>query len=242
MSDDIHALSGAYAVDALDDLERAQFERHLAGCPACQAEVAGLREAAAELSAGLEVAPPAALRDRVMRDIATVRPLPPTAPTAPTPSASPVDGGATPAARRRSWLVAAAAAVVLAAGGVTAWQLADRPEPSVATQVLDDTAATRVSQSFPGGASATLVRSASLGRAVLVTSQMPPAPTGKVYQLWLQDRSGHMAPAGLMPVGSDQVVLLDGDATAATAAGISVEPAGGSAQPTTDPIALFPLT
>ena len=39
MSDDIHALSGAYAVDALDDVERARFERHLANCEACRAEV-----------------------------------------------------------------------------------------------------------------------------------------------------------------------------------------------------------
>ena len=29
---EIHALSGAYAVDALDDLERAAFERHLGEC------------------------------------------------------------------------------------------------------------------------------------------------------------------------------------------------------------------
>ena len=47
---DIHALSGAYAVDALDDLERAQFARHLAQCAECQAEVASLREAAALLA------------------------------------------------------------------------------------------------------------------------------------------------------------------------------------------------
>ena len=40
---DIHALSGAYAVDALDDIERAQFERHLAECPACRSEVDSLR-------------------------------------------------------------------------------------------------------------------------------------------------------------------------------------------------------
>ena len=33
---DIHALVGAYAVDALDDVERAAFERHLAECAACQ--------------------------------------------------------------------------------------------------------------------------------------------------------------------------------------------------------------
>ena len=47
---EIHALSGAYAVDALDDLERAAFERHLAECAECQAEVASLREAAAMIA------------------------------------------------------------------------------------------------------------------------------------------------------------------------------------------------
>ena len=35
---DIHALSGAYAVDALDDLERARFVRHLEECPECHGE------------------------------------------------------------------------------------------------------------------------------------------------------------------------------------------------------------
>ena len=77
MTDDIHALSGAYAVDALDDIERAQFERHLAACPACQNEVASLREASALLAETTVAAPSAQLRDRVLACITTVRPLPP---------------------------------------------------------------------------------------------------------------------------------------------------------------------
>ena len=32
MNADLHHLSGAYAVDALDDAERTAFEQHLAGC------------------------------------------------------------------------------------------------------------------------------------------------------------------------------------------------------------------
>ena len=51
---DVHALSGAYAVDALDDLERAAFERHLAECPECRAEVDSLREAASLLGLTIE--------------------------------------------------------------------------------------------------------------------------------------------------------------------------------------------
>lgn len=269
MNDDIHALSGAYAADALDDIERARFERHLANCAVCQAEVASLAAAAGELSALTELPPPPSLRDRVMRDITTVRPLPPVTPesSAPDPAWAPArrtptarddrESGAessapdlpgTPDGGRPSqpwrWLVAAAAAAVLTIGGLGYWRsLSDEaPAPTVAEQVLAAPDATRLEQSFPGGATATLVRSTSLGRAVLVTSKMPAAPTGRVYQLWLQDTTGHMTSAGVMPPGSDQVVVLEGDATKATAAGISVEPAGGSEQPTSDPIALFAFT
>ena len=37
---DLHKLTGAYAVDALDELERARFEQHLTECDDCRAEVA----------------------------------------------------------------------------------------------------------------------------------------------------------------------------------------------------------
>ena len=77
MTSDIHALSGAYAVDGLDDLERARFERHLADCDDCRAEVASLSEAASLLAETTSTPPPAALRDRVLAEIDTVRPLPP---------------------------------------------------------------------------------------------------------------------------------------------------------------------
>ena len=66
---DVHALSGAYAVDALDDLERAKFERHLSECPECQAEVAGLRERLRSAGRHHQVTPPPSLREsRARRD------------------------------------------------------------------------------------------------------------------------------------------------------------------------------
>ena len=71
---DIHALVGAYAVDALDDLERVAFERHLAGCDECQDEVTSLREAAGLLAETTTAQPPAALRDRVLADITKAPP------------------------------------------------------------------------------------------------------------------------------------------------------------------------
>jgi anti-sigma-K factor RskA len=48
-----------------------------------------------------------------------------------------------------------------------------------------------------------------------------------------------MVSAGVMPAKADQTVLLQGDAATATAVGITVEPRGGSPEPTSDPIALF---
>ena len=50
-----------------------------------------------------------------------------------------------------------------------------------------------------------------------------------------------MLPAGLMGSGGDHTILLKGDASAATGVGITVEPEGGSPEPTTEPIALFDL-
>jgi anti-sigma-K factor RskA len=95
---------------------------------------------------------------------------------------------------------------------------------------------------LPGGGTATVVRSASLGKAVVITSDLPSAPPGKVYQLWLQDPSGHFTSAGLMAGSGDQAVVLQGDAADAQAAGITVEPAGGSEQPTSNPVAFFSFT
>lgn len=234
---DIHALSGAYAVDALDDIERAGFERHLAECAECRAEVASLREAGALLAETTDTEPPAALRDRVLADITKVRPLPPE-----TPAARPV-----PTRRRQgrgARLLAAAAAVVVLGGGAAVvwqqpWQDGTSEAPSVTDEVLSAPDARSTSLDFPGGASATVTHSDSLGRAVLVTEKMPPPPEGKVYQVWLDQPGEGMVSAALMPVKADQQVLLDGDATSATGAGITVEPEGGSPAPTSEPIALF---
>ncbi|HET8561298.1 MAG TPA: anti-sigma factor [Marmoricola sp.] len=241
----IHALSGAYVVDALDDLERARFETHLAGCADCRTEVQGLREAATRLAETTATPPPPALRDRVLADITRVRPLPPEEPTGREATPAPARTTAAHARPRRHWarLLAAAAAVLAIAGvGTVAthpWQGSNQGQLSLADRVLTARDAQRTTATFPGGASATVVRSVSQGRAVIVTRRMPAAPRGKVYELWLQDPSGTMQPAGLMPPGADQTVLLKGDAATAKAVGITVEPAGGSPRPTSTPIAVF---
>jgi anti-sigma-K factor RskA len=228
---DIHALSGAYAVNALDDVERAAFERHLADCEVCSAEVAGQREAAATMTHAVSVTPPPALRDRVLAQVATTRVLPPV--TRPRR-----------AGRRRSFLVAAAAAAVIAAGGGLAisqpWQ-PDARQLTASEQVLNAADAHRVSAPVQGGGRITVVRSDRMHEAVLLADGVPPAPSGHVYQVWFQNSEGRMVSAGLMPADKDSM-LLAGDPRTAQAVGITVEPAGGSEAPTTTPVALVELT
>lgn len=253
MTADIHSLSGAYAVDALDEAERADFERHLAACPECRAEVASLREAASSLTQLTAVTPPASLRESVLSGIRSVRPLPPAPPAvepiAETTAETPAPRRATVVPLRRrpfAWAAGIAAAVLLAVGGL-AWSPWDngapRTSPTVAQQVLHAKDAQRYEQTIDG-ARATIVRSASLGKAVLVADHMPPAPSGKDYQLWLALPGRGMVSAGLMPRDGGETVtyVLQGDAADATGAGITVEPAGGSKAPTTTPIALFSFT
>ncbi|MEO6019939.1 MAG: anti-sigma factor [Knoellia sp.] len=267
MNPDTHALAGAYAVNALTDDERASFELHLELCEDCRAEVAELRAAAAALTTDVELPPPPALRASILSAISQTRQLSPitsggsSTPTLPTepfagdaglgltsPSADTAAPKAAPtdelAARRRlrfqPWLAAAAAAAVLTVGGIV-WQPWDDTTPTFTAteQVLRSSDAQRLE--LPMGATeVTLVRSPSKKQAVFVADAMPAAPAGKVYQLWFDVPHEGMVSAGLIPPsGAKVAVLLHGDATTATGAGITLEPASGSKKPTTTPVALF---
>ena len=240
MTNDIHALSGAYAVDALDDIERAAFERHLAECAECRAEVASLREAAAPARRDRRpTAPPPALRDRVLAGIATVRPLPPEVPRR-----------AAPARRRRPaplrGLVAAAAAVVVVGAGavVVAAALAGRDlarRPSATDAVLQAPRRPQHLARLPGRRDGDR-HPLRLGRqgGHRDRARCRRRRTGMVYQLWLDQPGDGMVSAGVMPVeGRPDRAARRATPPPPPAPGITVEPEGGSTAPTTEPIALF---
>ncbi|CAM3502750.1 anti-sigma factor [Nocardioides zeicaulis] len=238
---DLHKLTGAYAVDALDDLERARFEQHLAACEDCRAEVAELRETAALLADASAVAPPESLRSSVLAGISQVRPLPPEVPSASVTSLDETRG------RRRGWmpfLVAAALALVVGIGAAVTqpWAGDDRGNLTAAEQVLQADDAREVAHDLGEAGRATVTWSKSQERAVITTEDMVAAPDGKAYELWFVGEDGGFTSAGLMADAPDQTVVLTGTAKDAAAVGITVEPDGGSDQPTTEPIAVFDLT
>ncbi|MBF4161151.1 anti-sigma factor [Nocardioides acrostichi] len=233
---DLHALTGAYAVDALDDDERELFEQHLSECADCRAETAELAATATVLADLSATVPPASLRDRVLADAAAVRPLPPL-----------VTSLAEARRRRAPRLVAAAAAVVLlaAAGAVGYETVRDRtgcPADLGAGEcrVFSASDAQTVTTRLDNGATATVVRSHTLGRAYIVTSDMPDPGKDKVFELWLR-KDGQLTGAGLMPSGPDNIVLLSGDAAGADAVGITVEQAGGATTPNLSSAVLIDL-
>lgn len=277
MSPDLHHLSGAYAVDALDDAERTSFEQHLAVCADCRAEVAELSATAHSLASLTETTPPPSLRASVLSGIAQVRPLPPlsadagapapavtssspaappTSPAAETdvapdvardagPDAVPDAGGTVVPIRRRrtAWFAAAAAAAVVAVGGLvwSPWS-DDSSSQSPLAQVTAAADAQRVS-STKDGVTTEVVYSKQLGKAAISVKGLAPAPDGQTYQLWYIGSGGTITSAGLFGVDADgngQAVLA-GQAAPTDKVAVSVEPAGGSAQPTTDPLVVLPL-
>ena len=149
------------------------------------------------------------------------------------------------AARRRNrlrpWLAAAVAAAVLTVGGLV-WQPWDDDAPPQLTateQVLQADDAQRLEMPM-GTSEVALVRSPSHKQAVFVADAMPAPPSGKAYQLWFDVPGKGMVSAGMIPTsGSAVTVMLEGDASTATGAGITLEPESGSQQPTSAPVALF---
>lgn len=254
MSPDLHHLSGAYAVDALDRDERDGFEQHLAACAACRAEVGELTDAAHSLGALTEATPSAELRSAVLAGITRVRPLPPLVaderadepPAVVTPGVPTVGEAAAtgtgarviPLFRRTStWLVAAAAAAVVAVGGV-AWSpwAGDQPALTAIQQVERAQDAATVT-SHKGATTATLAYSRQMDQSAITVTGMPPAPDGKVYQLWYVGSDEIARSAGfLTPADGRGQAVLDGQIDGAAAVGVTVEPAGGSTAPTTTPI------
>ncbi|HEU5477540.1 MAG TPA: anti-sigma factor [Gaiellaceae bacterium] len=71
---DLHDLTAAYALDALDPDEAEAFERHLSQCEECRAQLAELNETAGALAFGaVAPAPPARLRESVLDAAAAER-------------------------------------------------------------------------------------------------------------------------------------------------------------------------
>ncbi|MBB4682806.1 anti-sigma factor [Amycolatopsis jiangsuensis] len=235
---EMHTLTGAYALGALSELERAQFGRHLEQCEACAQEVRELTATSARLGAAMAEEPPPELKQQVIAAMRTTRQLP--------PRSRHEQGERVRTPRRRPMIItaAAAAAVVgLAAAGVfggvalhtqnrldTAQselsRTRDHYQPVAELLAAPDVRSEHVTS--PSGAGGTVLASRLLDRMMFQEAQLPTVASGRVYQAWLMGPQLAPRPAGLLPGGpSGSLVVADGLSGAEQFA-LSVEPAGGS--------------
>jgi anti-sigma-K factor RskA len=252
-SPDIHTLTGAYALDALEEFERRQFQAHLADCPDCAREVDELRATGAKLGLAVAEQPPESLRRKVMAQVVVTRQDPPGGRPgeAPIRASARVEGtGWRVRLTATAAAVAAAAAVVLGVVAVRTGHERDAAQAQLAriqaqyAPVAQLGAAPDARGSFGTGVqggTAFVLASQELDKAVLLVSGLPTAPAGRTYQAWLIG-NGRPRSVGLVGWGaSTQAPLEFGGLGGAAKVGLTIEPAGGSPQPTTTPVVLFDL-
>ena len=203
----------AYALGALDPVSARAFERHLAECELCTADLTTLRPAVEALPDSAEpVEPPAELKKRIMAVVES--------------EAKQRRAAARPRRERRRFdlrvlapVAAAAAAVVLAiviggGGGGETTELTAVTQPAGANVVLkmDD------------------------GKATLVVEGMGQPQEDHVYQVWKQHGKDAPEPTdALFTTTSDghASVAVPGDMDGVDRVLVSTEPPGGSERPTT---------
>lgn len=264
---DRHTLTGVYALDALDTAaEVTRFERHLNRCDSCTGEVRGFRETATRLAMAVAQEPPPALRAAVMADVARTRQVP-----AAGDRARHARRWQRPTLLPRLAMAGAAlglaAAIVLAVVLVNKnnqlgqaqqqlsqaqQELSQAKRQLILTQtqlaainaVRTAADATLVTKATPIGGRVTVVRSASRRQLVVTVSGLPPPRAGKVYQLWLIGTHGNrIRSEGLLAVhnGRSGPVLISGVLTG-DLFGITLEPPGGTIQPTVPPFVAIPAS
>ena len=227
-------LKDAFVLGALPEEERMEFEEYLAAHPERQAEIGELGTVAGLLALSpQEQEPPPELRRRIMDTVEAE--------------------AVRPRASRRSWLAwigrflgprnLALGAAALLVIGLFSWNMVLQGE----MQVLQGRVQSLQSQPQEpqmvelGGAGTERGARGELvtlegDRAVLVVENMPPVPEGKTYQIWVIE-DDVPKPSGLFEPSEDSIAaVVEHPIDEADAVAVTVEPEGGSPQPTSDPM------
>lgn len=239
-----------YALGALPPADAKRVRAHIASCPECQEEYRRLRSTASLVGLSAEtigderLCPSALIKPRIMREIAKQ-------------SAPARDSG------YKMWpayLVAAACLAFAIVSSMANISLSGQNRQMQTELSRSAEASKKLAQTLSQTRStlADLLSSDAkhydLAGGQIVTRgshlyiamhSLPQPPRGKVYQAWtLAKGAKKVAPSDTFVPDSNgvAVVPLPVDARAMAAVAISVEPEGGSKQPTTKPIAVVPLT
>jgi hypothetical protein len=214
----------AYLLGSLRPEEAAELERHLDGCPECREWLQWLRPAAELVPETVpRLEPPAELRQRVLAEVREDRPRA-------APAAEPNRG------RGRLFDALLRPATGLAAAAVIA--------AGIAGYAIGTGGGEEEQKTMPGppqgGVIANVERSGEGG--VLHIAGLSELGPGEQYQAWVQ-REGRMEPSSLFearPNGSARARIPQ-DLDGADAVLVTIEPRGGSREPSSAPLVDVPL-
>jgi anti-sigma-K factor RskA len=232
-----------HALGVLGEPERSEAEEHLRReCPNCSREMSRAREINAMVFATVpDVVPPARLRKRIMASVGAERP--------------------------RSWLspwltwtgwaasAAAVAAIVLLWGTLQTERQDQQRSIAIvkhmqgrmaqmesAVRMMTEPDTRQVT--FGKGPQGRVLMNPKRG-VLFLASNLPPAPEGRIYELWIIPKGGAPRPSGLFQsdAGGNAMHMVTGpiDIASTGAFAVSVEPEAGSPAPTTTPIIVAPV-
>jgi anti-sigma-K factor RskA len=218
----------AYALGALGEDEVAALHAHLETCDECRLQLERLAAVTEALGRAVSpLAPPPALRARVLDAVA-----------AEAGQLAPAARATRRPARRRiprfAFQIVAAAALALALG-LLVGTLALAPGGS-STRVVS--AAVAPAQRWGASRSPVAQLRVTGTTAELVVSQMPPAPAGKVYEVWIE-RDDRADPTDVLfnpTAGGEATVAVPSTLHGAQAVLVTAERSGGSRVPTMSPL------
>jgi anti-sigma-K factor RskA len=233
-------LKEAFALGALPDDERATVEAYLALHPERQAEIDDMVGVAGLLAlAPPEQEPPADLRRRLMQVVESEAVQPEEVAERPTPSWFGWLGGF------RNVALGAAAALVV---GLLSWnvllqgdvqELRGQVEEARGARVANEAQQTReiaLDGTWAEQGARAEVTALKDDRAILVVEDMPSMPDDRTGQVWVI-RDEKPEPSGLLePSGNMAATAITTNLDGADAIAVTVEPAGGSDEPTSDPV------
>ena len=232
---DIHQLAAAYALDAVDERERAEFEAHYPTCSVCRPEVAGFRETLSQVAGSIAVEPPASLKASVMAEVGNTRQLSPLLPD------SVVDLATHRRTRQRMvrGLSVAAALILIALGAFVIGRNSGDAGDNYADAAARIFASPDVRISTLAGTGTGTFKvawSPSSNEAVVMGDGLDEPGIGKAYELWMIDSAGPHAMDLLDKADDGQVRRAVAVSGSPTTWAVTVEPAGGVDAPTTEPI------
>lgn len=244
--EEVADLLAPWALDAVDDLERARVERHLRSCARCRTDAAELLEAAALLAESSEpAAPPHGLRDHVLAAIERTdqEPRPATSPSRDAPRRDRRSAG-TVRTRRLTVVLAGVAAVLVLAVGATATVAALRDRLTTVEDDLERITAlatqdtTRTWEASVDGRRLRVLETAG-GEGYVLTDGLG-ATTDEAWVLWTI-ADGEPTNLGRLATGRDATTLPADTTTTADLVAITLEPDPDVPGPTTEPVVAVEL-